>query len=180
MNKQEAIDFVKFWLDMNEDSKNSDTYKFMEYALKLINDTCEDKISRESIIDAINNIYEANGFSNYSHYSNLIDRANSIETSDIYKKVNSKISYTIMKDDKYYNGARLIGTDSDGIIRICKTKWEDELTYVDRRMPLEKAKNILRGILKYDKDKNSQYKIVEIEVNSVTEVNELESPFNDK
>lgn len=36
MTREEAIEYGQFWLDMNEDSKNSNTYAFFQMAIKAL------------------------------------------------------------------------------------------------------------------------------------------------
>ena len=36
MTKEEALEFGKMWLEINEDSKDSDTYAFFEMAVKAL------------------------------------------------------------------------------------------------------------------------------------------------
>lgn len=40
--------------------------------------TCEDAISRSEVLDLINDMNEANGFSNYAHYEYMFDVVESI------------------------------------------------------------------------------------------------------
>lgn len=77
------------------------------------------------------------------------------------------VRYCIARIDKdgeiwYYTNASMHGKDKDGIIRIWNVKWEeynsDNANY-DRR---ERAEEILKGIIKYDYDKESEYHIVEV------------------
>ena len=73
----------------------------------------------------------------------------------------TKINYIIMKDGLFFNGCNRYGVDSEGILRVSKCKWSTELhpihfsTYAN-------VEKILNGIKKYDSEKNSHYKIVQI------------------
>ena len=98
---------------------------------------------------------------------------------DKYVRTNVKIKYTIMKDDEYFNGCRTIGVDSNNIFKISRTQWSKALTPESLRMSLERAEKMLQGILTYDMDKDSKYKIVEITVTTNTEVNELGDEYNE-
>ena len=51
MTREEAIRFGEMWLDMNEDSPNSQTYAFFKQALEALkNEPCEDFVSREAVL----------------------------------------------------------------------------------------------------------------------------------
>lgn len=57
MTREEAINFGKMFLEVNEDSKNSSTYEFIDMALKLFKqEPCEDCISRAQAINELQKI----------------------------------------------------------------------------------------------------------------------------
>ena len=72
------------------------------------------------------------------------------------KIVNEQIMY--LKSSTRY------GKDKDGILRVCKTKWESECYEHNCMWREEKAKEILAGILKYDADKDAEYKLAKITI----------------
>ena len=98
---------------------------------------------------------------------------------DKYVRTNVKVKYTIMKDAEYFNGCRTMGVDSNNIFKVSRTQWSKELTPESLRMSLERAEKMLKGILTYDMDKKSKYKIVEITVTTNTEVNELGDKYSE-
>jgi len=52
MTREEAIDFGEMWLDVNEDTKDSDTYMFIELATKALEQQpCDDAISRADVLE---------------------------------------------------------------------------------------------------------------------------------
>lgn len=62
MNKEEAIEFGNMWLQVNEDSPNSHTYKFFQKALKALEqEPCEDCVGRQAVLVAMRNNYRDGG-----------------------------------------------------------------------------------------------------------------------
>lgn len=54
MTREEAIDFGEMFLQVNEDSKNSNTYKFVSMAIKeLKQEPCKDTVNREAAQKAV-------------------------------------------------------------------------------------------------------------------------------
>jgi len=52
MTNEEARDFGEMWLDVNEDTKDSDTYMFIELATKALEQQpCDDAISRADVLE---------------------------------------------------------------------------------------------------------------------------------
>ncbi len=72
------------------------------------------------------------------------------------KIVNKQIMY--LKSSAHY------GKDKDGILRVCKTKWESEFYESNCIRGKGRAKEILAGILKYDADKDAEYKLAKITI----------------
>ena len=70
----------------------------------------------------------------------------------------------INKQIMYFKSAARYGRDKDGILRVCKTKWESECYENNCMWSEEKAKEILAGILKYDADKDAEYKLAKITI----------------
>lgn len=64
--------------------------------------------------------------------------------------------------------------DKDGILRIWKTKWVGD--YSSRiGTDYEAACDLLKAILKYDKEKSYRYFVLEIEITTIISVKEMES-----
>ena len=60
MTTEEAIKFGNMWLEINEDCKDSNTYTFFQMAIKALEQQpCEDCISRQEAISAIQDEYYA-------------------------------------------------------------------------------------------------------------------------
>lgn len=80
----------------------------------------------------------------------------------------TKINHVIMKDGLLFDGCNRYGVDSEGILRVSKCKWSTELhlTYLTTYRNAEK---ILNGIKKYDSEKYSHYKIVQIKTRILVE-----------
>ncbi len=54
MTREEAIDFGEMWLELNEDSKDSNTYEFFKIATQVLKqEPCEDCINRQVAIDSL-------------------------------------------------------------------------------------------------------------------------------
>lgn len=69
--------------------------------------------------------------------------------------------YTIMKDDLFFSRSHAYGKDAEGIVRIAKTVWTEDLdpkTLHSKQVAEER----LKGILKYDREKNANYRVVKV------------------
>lgn len=72
MTREEMINFGEMFLEVNEDSKNSNIYEFIEKALGLLKqEPCEDCVSRQEIDQNIYDYAESNGLS-YANMKNYI------------------------------------------------------------------------------------------------------------
>ena len=51
MTREKAIAFGEMWLEINQDSKNSNTYDFFQMVVQALErETCEDAVSRKAVI----------------------------------------------------------------------------------------------------------------------------------
>ncbi len=56
MTREEAIDYGEMWLELQEDSKDSDTYEFFEIATQVLKqEPCRDAISRKRVVEWLEN-----------------------------------------------------------------------------------------------------------------------------
>jgi len=54
MTREETIEFGNMWLEINEDSKDSNTYEFFRMAINTLKqEPCEDCISRQAVLDLV-------------------------------------------------------------------------------------------------------------------------------
>lgn len=89
-----------------------------------------------------------------------------------------KVSTTKIKlyiptaNDQFYAGCTKYGKDSDGILRVSKTKWTSECNYNMYATHHKKtAEDLLAGILKYDSSKGVKYNIATVCIDTKITVN---------
>ena len=59
MTREEAIEFGNMWLQINEDSKDSNTYTFFQMAIQALSqELCEDAVSRDAVLQELTYIGE--------------------------------------------------------------------------------------------------------------------------
>ena len=85
---------------------------------------------------------------------------------EVIKRTDSQYIIIRGKGDgkEYFDGANLYGRDSDGVLKVAKTKWSKEFHSVHASHDLDRIKNILDGIRKYGEiEKGYHYVIAEIQ-----------------
>ena len=66
MTREEAVDFGKIWLEMQDEDMRSNTYKFLVMAIEALEQQpCEDAISRQAALNVVHKYFE--------HYLQLND-----------------------------------------------------------------------------------------------------------
>ncbi|MEE3344382.1 MAG: hypothetical protein VZS44_09850 [Bacilli bacterium] len=81
------------------------------------------------------------------------------------KVTNTKTTlYIPTANFKYFDGCKRYGKDTDGILRVSKTKWSDTISLNNATMDYNKAEALLNAIKKYDFEKGIKYGIATITV----------------
>lgn len=99
---------------------------------------------------------------------NLAMKQEEMGTSLTFEVYSTKINYIIMKDGLFFDGCNKYGVDSDGTLRVSKCKWSTELHQI-YLTTYANAQKILNGIKKYDSEKYSRYKIIQIKMQTLVE-----------
>ena len=91
MTREEAINFGEMFLEVNKDSKNSNTYEFVEMAIKALEqEPCEDAISRQDVLElAKKGVLISNG--NHKSVCNAINELPSVTSQQRWIPVNERL-----------------------------------------------------------------------------------------
>jgi hypothetical protein len=88
----------------------------------------------------------------------------------ITTKNDTQVYYGILKDDSYlYDGAKVVGHDSEGIKRVYNPKWIDYIPVNNINeyhlfVTVNQAIDTLKGLMKYSNEEGSELKVVEIDI----------------
>lgn len=93
MTKEEAIEFGEMWLEINEDSKNSNTYKFFQKAIKALEQEPKTWSLDDAREDFMSDVYDTLDFLPTNNECNKIIDSFDRVTSGIKKE--SKTGYWI-------------------------------------------------------------------------------------
>ena len=98
MTREEAIEFGEMWLEINEDSKNSNTYKFFQKAIKAIEQEPKTWSLDDAREDFMSDVYDTLDFLPTNNECNKIIDSFDRVTSGIKKE--SKTGYWILTDEQ--------------------------------------------------------------------------------